>query len=351
MHNSSFLKRLLATPAPTGDEAAAAKLWRQEAQHFADRIQTDVQGNSLAILESAGPRILLAGHIDEIGVMIHHIDGDGFLFFQPIGGWDTQVLVGQRVRLIGKRGEVIGVIGKKPLHLLSNDEMTTASSYKNLWIDIGVESRFEALEYIRIGSVGVLDAPIYDMPNRRIVSRSLDNRIGAWIVLEALRTLADNRPTACVAAVATTREETTSAGAAVAAFEFNPHVALVVDTTYATDHPDVEKRQYGDVQLGRGVVLVRGSANSPLVYERLLDLAERENIPYSLQPSSRYLGSDADVIHIARNGVATGSLSIPMRYLHTPNEMIDMADVEHAIRLIVHFVASLTSPTEFIPAV
>jgi endoglucanase len=353
LQNISLLKQLLATPAPTGDETAAAKLWRQAAKSIADRIYTDVQGNSYALLQSKpdAPRVLLAGHIDEIGVMVHYIDDDGFLFFQPIGGWDTQVLVGQRVRLLGKHGDVIGVIGKKPLHLLSNDEMHTASSYRNLWIDIGVQSRHEALKHLRIGCVGVLDGPMYDMPNHRIVSRSLDNRVGAFIVLEALRRLAIQRPIANVAAVATTQEETTSGGAAVASFRFDPHVALVVDVTYATDHPDVEKRHYGNVYLGGGVVLVRGAANSPLVYDRLLSLAEQERIPYCLQPASRYLGTDADIISIARSGVATGTVAIPIRYLHTPNEMIDIADVEQAINLIVLFVSSLTSPTEFIPAV
>jgi endoglucanase len=351
LHNMAFLKQLLATPAPTGDETAAARLWRTEARKFADSISTDVHGNSVALLESNGPRILLAAHIDEIGFMVHYIDDDGYLSIQPIGGWDPQVLVGQRVRLLGRQGDVFGVIGKKPLHLMSNDDLASVSKISQLWIDLGVKSRAEAMALVRVGCVGVVDAPIYELPNGRLVSRSLDDRIGTFIILEALRQLATRRPVACVAAVATTHEETTSAGAAVAAFQFQPHISLVIDTTYTTDHPDTEKRQHGDVRLGSGPVLVRGSANSPLLYDRLLELAERERIPYTLQPSSRYLGSDADVIHIARSGVATGTVGVPLRYMHTPNEMVDLLDVEYSIRLIVAFVSSITSESEFLPEV
>jgi endoglucanase len=345
----SFLKRLLATPGPSGDEDQAARVWRNEARTFADQVYSDVLGNSFAVLEGSGPRILLAGHIDEIGLMISHIDDQGFLFFSSIGGWDAQVLVGQRVRLLGRHGEVIGVIGKKPIHLIKADERQQATKIEQMWIDIGVSSKSEASELVQVGDVGVIDAPVYELPGGRIVSRSIDNRIGAFTVLEALRSLSQNRPNACVAAVATTQEEITFGGATTAAFSFDPQVAIVVDVTFATDHPDADQRQWNTVKLGGGPVLSRGSANSGRVFRRLVDLAERESIPYNVQISPRYTGTDADAIHHVRSGIASAVISIPNRYMHSPNEMISLSDVEHAIRLITAFVHSVSSVNEFIP--
>lgn len=344
----ALLKHLLATPGPSGDEKKVAHNWRKQTRTFADQVYTDVCGNSFALLEQEGPRIMIAGHIDEIGLMISYIDSDGFLYFDRLGGWDPQVLIGQRVRLLGNQNEIIGVIGKKPIHLMTSDQRGNASKIKDLWIDIGVTSRQEAQEHISIGCVGVIDVPLYELPNQRIVSRSLDNRIGAFIVLEVLRLLAQNRPAATIAAVATTQEETSLAGATTAAFRFDPHIALIVDVTFATDHPDTSKKEDGDVRLGQGPVLSRGSANSPLIYRRLLDLATRDQIPYNLQITPRYTGTDADIIHITRRGVATGIVSIPCRYLHTPNEMIMLSDIDYAIQLIVAFIHSVQSETDFL---
>lgn len=346
----SFLKRLLGTPGPSGDEAAVARLWRDEARPFADDVYADVRGNSYAVLQGALPRVLLAGHIDEIGLMISYIDDAGFLSFAGVGGWDVQVFVGQRVRLLGLHGEVIGVIGKRPIHLLEDEERKQVGKIKDLWIDIGVKSRAEAVALLSIGSVGVIDAPVYDFPNERVVSRSIDNRVGAFTVLEALRLLSQDRPVATVAAVATSHEETSLAGARTAAFRYDPQVALVVDVTYATDHPDSDKKQYGDVRLGGGPVLSRGAANSPLVYQTLVETAQRAGIAYQVQITPRYTGTDADEMHSARGGVATAVVSIPNRYMHSPNEMVELGDLAQAARLLAAFVRSLTSDTTFIPS-
>jgi endoglucanase len=348
-HSLQFLKQLLTTPGPSGDEAAVARLWRAEAESFADQVTADVRGSSFAVLQGGAPRVLLAGHIDEIGLMVSYIDEEGFLWFSTIGGWDPQVLVGQRVRLLGRQGEVLGVIGKKPIHLLEGDEKQKVSKIKDMWIDIGVRSRIEAVELVRVGTVGVLDAPVYDFPNGRIVSRSIDDRVGAFTVLEALRLLKDDRPLATVAAVATSQEEITFAGAQTAAFSFDPQVAIAVDVTFATDHPSIEKKEYGDVRLGGGPVLSRGAANSPVVFDMLVAVAEREGIPYSVQINPRDTGTDADVIHMARSGVATGVISIPNRYMHSPNEMVELVDLENVARLIAAFVRSLTPEMDFIP--
>jgi endoglucanase len=353
-HSITFLKRLLSTPGPSGDEAAAARVWRDEAKTFADDVTADVRGNSYALLKGGEPRVLLAGHIDEIGLMVTHIDSDGFLWFAPVGGWDAQVLVGQRIRLLGKQGEVIGVIGKKAIHLMKPGDRDNASKIEDLWIDIGAKTQDEARQHVRVGTVGVIDAPVYDFPNDRIVSRSLDNRIGAFTVLEALRLLSlskdmQDRPTATVAAVATTQEETSFAGAYTSAYSFEPQAAIAVDVTHATDHPEANKRRSGDVTLGGGPALSRGSANSALMFDALLHIAEREAIPFSVEANPRHTGTDADAIHLTRGGVATAVISIPNRYMHSPNEMIQLSDVENAAKLIAAFVRSLTADTSFVP--
>ncbi len=342
-----FLKQLLNAPGPSSQEVAPARVWRDEAATFADDVLTDVRGNSFAVLKGGAVRVLLAGHIDEIGLIVSYIDDDGFLSFAGIGGWDAQVLVGQRIRLLGKMGDVIGVIGKKPIHLMKKDEGT--STIEDLWIDIGVTSRAAALEVVRIGTVGVIDAAMYELPNGRIVSRSVDNRIGAYTVLEALRLLSQNRPVATVAAVATAQEEITFAGAHTAAFSFEPDAAIVVDVTHATDYPTANKKQAGEAKLGGGPAIAAGSVNSTVVHQRLLDLAETEGIPYTVKVNAARSGTDGDVMQFARGGVALGVVSIPNRYMHSPNEMIQMSDVEQAARLIAAFVRSLTADTDFIP--
>lgn len=351
MQDSSvtFLKELLVIPSPSSEEAAAARFWRAEAEQFADKVYADVRGNSFAVLNGGAPRVMLAGHIDEIGLMVSYIDDEGFLFFSGIGGWDSQVLVGQRIRLIGHNGPVIGVIGKKAIHLMKGDERDRVSKIDDLWIDIGAKNRAEANEHIRVGAVGVIDGPVYALPNDRLVSHGIDNRIGAFTVLEALRLLAKDRPHATVAAVATSQEEITFAGAYTAAYGFEPQVAIVVDVTHATDSPNSDKRQGGDVKLGGGPVLDRGSAVSPLVLDMLIATAEREQIPYTVTISPRATGTDADAINLTRSGVACGLVSIPNRYMHSPSEMIALADVDYAARLIAAFVRSLDAATSFVP--
>jgi endoglucanase len=351
MNDSSvaFFKRLLATPGAAPDEAAAARIWRDEAAGFADRTWGDVRGNAFAALDGGAPRVLLAGHIDEIGVMISHIDDDGFLSFAGVGGWDSQVLVGQRIRLKGRQGDVIGVIGKKPIHLMRAAEREKVSTIEDLWIDIGAISKAEASERVRIGATGVIDASVYAFPNDRIVSRSVDNRVGAFTVLEALRLLAQERPRASVAAIASAQEEITLGGAQVGAFSYDPQVAIAVDVTFATDYPGANKKQQGEVKLGGGPVISRGSSGSPVLFEMLVDLAEREGIPYSLQINPGYTGTDADSIHTVRGGIASAVISIPNRYMHSPNEMIQLSDVAHSARLIAAFVRSIDETTSFIP--
>jgi endoglucanase len=348
-----FLKRLLDSPGPSGFETEAARVWRAEAEQIADRVDCDVSGNSIAVLNGDGaPRVMLAGHIDEIGVMVTHVDEQGYLYFEGIGGWDPQVLVGQRIRLLAKSGPVLGVVGRKPIHLMKTEEKEKASKLTDLWIDVGAKDRDAvATRGLRVGDPGVIDARLLELGDGLIASRSIDNRIGAFIVLEALRLLAADRPPAMVAAVATTQEEIGYAGggARTGAYTVDPAVALVVDVTFATDAPGVEKKEVGEHKLGGGPVLTRGSAAHPVVVERLIAAAEREKIPYTIHAAPRYTSTDADAIYLSRHGVATGVLSVPNRYMHSPNEIVSLDDLGQTARLIAAFVRDLGADADLIP--
>ena len=348
-----FLKRLLDTPGPSGFETAPARVWREEVKAFADDVKADVHGNSVAALNPAGtPRLMLAGHIDEIGLQVTHIDDDGYLYFAGIGGWDSQVLVGQRVVIAGPKGPVPGVVGKQAIHLMKKEDMDKVSKITDLWIDVGAANRAEALERVRVGDPAVLDADVQELPNGRIVSRSIDNRIGAYVVAEVLRLLAKDRPKhAAVFAVATTREEIpwTGGGARTSAVGLDPQVALVVDVTHATDYPGAEKKRAGEHKLGGGPVLARGSSVSPVVFELLVQCAEREQIPYSVQAAPHDTATDADAIYNALRGIPTGLVSVPNRYMHSPNEMVALEDLERAARLLAAFARRLDPKVNFIP--
>jgi putative aminopeptidase FrvX len=348
-----FLKRLLDTPGPSGFEQAAARVWRTEAEQFADRVTSDVLGNSIAMLDgNGGPRVMLAGHIDEIGVMITHIDDDGILYIDGIGGWDAQVLVGQRVRLLTRKGDVLGVVGKKPIHLMKHEEREKASKLADLWLDIGLRGRDTVLERgVRVGDPGVVDSQLVELGDDVIVSRAVDNRIGAFVALEAIRLLSKKRPKATVAAVATIQEEIgfyTGGGAATSAFKIEPDVAIVIDVTFATDAPGIEKKEVGEHKLGGGPVLTRGSASHPLVFERLAEVAEKESIPFTITAAPKYTSTDADGIFFSRAGVATALVSVPNRYMHSPNEMVSLADLDATARLVAAFCRDLEHDGEFI---
>lgn len=347
--STAFLKRLLDTPGPSGYETAPAGVWREEAQRFA-RLRVDVHGNSMATVNPDGaPVIMLAGHIDEIGVIVQHIDEDGYAYIAGIGGWDPQVLVGQRIRFLGQQGDVHGVVGKKAIHLMKPEDREKASKLTDLWVDIGASSRTEAAERLSVGDAGVIESRALDLPNRRIVSRSIDDRIGAFVVLEALRRYADRPGAAQVVAAATTQEEIAwhGGGARVCANCIGAQMAIVVDVTFATDHPGVEKKEHGEHALGSGPVLTRGSIISPVVFRLLRGTAEEMKLPYTIQAAGRDTGTDADAIHIAREGIATGLVSVPNRYMHSPNEMVSLDDLDRAADLIAETCRRVTAETDF----
>ena len=348
----SFLKRLLDSPGPSSYEVLPARVWREEASQFADRVEADVSGNSFATLNpDASPRVMLAGHIDEIGVMVTYVDEDGYLSFDAIGGWDHQVFVGQRVELLGPGGPVPGVIGKRAIHLMEKGDREKVSRVEDLWIDIGARNRAEAGARVRIGDAGVLASVVAEFPNGRLVSRSLDNRVGAFVVLETLRLLARDRPGARVTAAATTREEigSTGGGARTGAAVLEADIAIVVDVTHATDYPGIEKRRHGEYRLGGGPVLTRGAGMNPALVALLGETAERDGIAHTLEAAPRTTSTDADNIFTSRRGIATALVSVPLRYMHSPNEMVSLEDLELTARLLAATVRRISTGTDFVP--
>ena len=350
----SFLERLLDSAGPSAFESEPARIWRAEAETFAESVTTDLTGNTMAVLNLDGrPRVMMAGHIDEIGLQITHIDEDGFVFFGEIGGWDPQVIVGQRVRILGCSGDVRGVVGKKAIHLQKPDERKKVSEISDLWVDLGTKSRKDTLALgLRVGDPMVIDADMVCLAGDRIASRAIDNRIGAYVVLETLRILSESPPVSSAVAVATVQEEiggSGGGGARSSAFALEPDVALVVDVTFSTDVPDINKKEVGEHELGGGPVLSRGSAAHPVVYDRLVEVAEAEKIPYTIQAAPRATRTDADSIYLTRSGVPTGLVSVPNRYMHSPNEIVSLSDLEWTSRLLAAFVSSLDSETDFTP--
>lgn len=349
----SFLERLLNAAGPSGFEARPARVWRDEATGFATDVTADVNGNSYATVNRGGsPRVMLAGHIDEIGLQVTHLDEKGFLFVGEIGGWDPQVLVGQHVTLLTRSGDVPGVIGKKAIHLMTADEREKASKTKELWVDVGASSREEVTELgIRVGDPIVLSQGVVRLAGGRIASRAIDNRIGAFVVLEALRLLAEDVPVAEATAVATSQEEIgySGGGARTSAYTLEPDVAIVVDVTFSTDVPDIEKKELGEHSLGGGPVLSRGSASHNEVFEMLDRVAEQEGIPHTIQAAPRSTRTDADAIYLTRKGVPTGLVSVPNRYMHSPSEVVAIDDLRNTARLIAAFIRELRPDTDFTP--
>ncbi len=335
-----LLDQLLRTGAPSGYEAPAAAVWR-DAASFAE-LTTDGLGSSIATVGESAPRLAVVGHIDEIGLVLTHIDEKGFLYFAPIGGWDPQILVGQRVEVRGKDGLVPGVVGRKPIHLLEPDQRKKVVELKGLHIDIGAADRDEAAGLVGVGDPVVIAAEPVRLAGDRLISRSMDNRLGAYVALEALRRCDERKSLkGSFSAIAAVQEEIGLFGARTSVFEVRPDLALAVDVTHATDAPGVDEKEIGSHPLGSGPAIGRGSTLSPKVHELLVKTAEEAGIEYSVSASGRGTSTDADVIQISRSGIPTGLVSIPLRYMHSPVELVDLGDVEATIELIAAFAAKL----------
>jgi putative aminopeptidase FrvX len=345
-----LLRTLLTAPGPSGYETAAAAAWRDAAAEFAE-VTVDDLGSSVARVKgtAGGPLLAIVGHIDEIGVHVTHIDDDGFLRFGGVGGWDPIILVGQRVELLTREGPLPGVIGKKPIHLMKDEDRKRVPELKDLHIDVGATNGDDARARVRIGDVAVIAGEPVELAGGHVVSRALDNRIGCYVALEAARLVAAaGGAPGDVAAVAAVQEEITFAGSRTTAFSLDPDVAIAVDVTFATDQPGVELGELTKHPLGSGPSIMRGSTIHPRVFELLHETAEAEGIPFTVASSARYTGTDADAIHLTRAGIPTALVSVPLRYMHSPVEMARIDDVESTARLIAAFAQRLSAETSFV---
>jgi putative aminopeptidase FrvX len=345
-----LLTRLLTATGPSGQESDPARVWREGCAPFASEVGSDNVGSSFARVAgtSDGPTLAIVGHIDEIGVHVSHIDDEGFLRFVGVGGWDAQILVGQRLVLDTGDGPVTGVVGKKPIHLLREEDRSKVADIRDMHIDIGARDGKQAHGLVRIGDVAVIDAQPLELPNGRLSSRALDNRLGSFVALEAARLIAQAGGAQWeIAAVAAAQEETTFGGSRTSAFALEPDAAIVVDVTHATDAPGIDVKGAGKHELGSGPVITRGSTLNDKVFELLFAAGEAEKIPFTVEASGRATGTDADAVHISRGGVPTGLVSIPIRYMHSPVELVQLDDVHASARLIAAAALSLTRESSF----
>ncbi len=348
----TFFKELLATPSPSGFEAPIQQVVRQYMADFADEITTDVHGNVMVRANPAGTmRVMLAGHCDQIGMLVKHIDDQGYIYAQTIGGWDPQQLIGQRMVIWTAGGPVAAVIARKPIHLLTEEERKQVTKLQDLWLDMGAKDKAEAQAAVRIGDPVTLKLGFQEMRNGLANAPAMDNKAGVWVVMEALRRASSAGLTCSLHAVSTVQEEIGLRGAQTSAFGIEPHVGIAVDVTHATDCPTIDKRQEGDVRLGAGPVIYRGPNMNPGVTEQLIQTAERKSIPFQLSSSGRATPNDANPIQISRAGVATGLVAIPNRYMHSAVETISLDDLDRAADLLAEFASSLTGREDFRPAV
>jgi endoglucanase len=345
-----FLRRLLTAAGPSGHETDPARVWREGCSAFTQDVGADHLGSSFARVPGTGggPTLAVVGHIDEIGLHVSHIDDDGYLRFGQVGGWDPVVLIGQRVRVHTRAGAIAGVIARKPIHLIEEDDRKRVPELKHLHIDVGAKDGDEARGIVRIGDVAVIDVAPLELRHDRVVSRAIDNRVGCFVAAEAARLLAggDGVP-GDVIALAVVQEETTFAGSRTSAFAHEPALAIVVDVTFATDQPGIELGPITKHALGSGPVIARGTTLHPLVFELLHEAGEAEGIPFTVDSLGKGTGTDADAIHLSRAGVPTGLVSVPCRYMHSPVEMVALHDLDAAARLIAAFARRLAPGISF----
>lgn len=345
-----FLKKLLATPGVSGYEQQVQQVVRDYIRPFAHDVRTDLHGNVVAVVNPDAPvRVMLAGHADQIGLIVAHIDENGFLFVQTIGGWDPQQLVGQRMTVWTQAGPVNGVIARKPIHLLDEAERKQVVKTKELWIDIGAADREEAASCVAIGDSVTLQMGIQDLKNNLVNGPAIDNRVGVWVVMEALRRAADRGINCGLYAVSTVQEEIGLRGARTAAYGIDPQIGIAVDVTHATDCPTIDPRQLGDIRVGAGPVIVRGPNINPEVSRRLRALAGEHELPTQLSALGRAAPNDSNAIQVNRQGVAAGIVAIPNRYMHSAVETVSLDDLDHAAQLLALFAHVTADAESFIP--
>lgn len=353
MEHIDFLKQIVETPSPTGYEEPVAELVREFAAELADEIATDTMGSVRATLSGAEqgvPSCMLAAHMDEVGLMVTYVSPEGFLSVASIGGVDAAILPGLRVDVHTATGTLRGVVGRKPIHLIEADERKNVTPLSDLVIDLGM-SADDVKKQVRVGDPITYGVGFEEFGDGMAVSRGFDDKVGVWVGLRVMEELAADKPAGSYTFVATVQEEIGTRGAMTSAFGVNPDVALAFDVTHATDYPGISKTKYGEITCKKGPVIARGPNINPVVFDRLVAAAEAEGIPYQLEAEPAATGTDARAIQVARAGIPTGLISVPLRYMHTSTEVVALEDLENTVKLITRFVRDLDEYACFVPGI
>lgn len=353
-----FLQELSQAPSPSGFEQPVQRIIRRELTDVADNIETDVMGNVIASLDGSGsvdrPRVMLAGHCDEIGFMVKYVDDNGFIYFAPIGGVDPHLVPGQRVNIHTANGTVLGVMGKKPIHLMDPKDRETVVKFKDQFIDIGCTSSDEVLALVNIGDPITFVPSLQRLQGDLVTSRAFDDKMGAFVITRVLQEVAqrvgkaENLPVDLFS-VTTVQEEVGLRGASASVYGVNPDVGIAVDVGFASDFPGVNKKEVGDLGVGKGPIIARGANINPVLFQLLIDTAAAEEIPYQVVGMPRATGTDANVMQLSRGGVAAALVSVPLRYMHSPVEVLSLSDLEHTINLLTAVIYKIENKAMFIP--
>ncbi len=345
-----FLKRVVDAPGPSGYEQPVQRVFRERVASYVANVRTDVLGNVYATVNPDGsPRVMLAGHADEIGFQVRYISEEGMLYFGSIGGQDVVVTVGQRVLVHTATGTIHGVLGRKAIHLLDAEDRTKMPKMDDLWIDIGAKDKADAETAVAIGDCVTYQHELSRLRGELCVARSFDDKMGVFVVGEALRILAGTTIKAAVVGVSTVQEEIGLRGGHTSAYEANPQVGIAIDVGHSTDYPGGDKKKVGDTKLGGGPIITRGANINPAVFDLLIKTAREMNIPHQIQASPGGTGTDANVMQLTRSGIAVGLVGVPLRYMHTPNEIMNLDDIENAARLIAGFCQRVTPEIDWTP--
>jgi endoglucanase len=322
---------------PSGSEELVTDLFLHMMSQFVDEVYTDVNGNCIAHKKGSGQKIMLMAHADEIGLMISYIDDRGFLYFKEIGGIDTNLLPGQRVNIMGKQGSITGVIGKKPIHLQEKSENNKTLNPEDLWIDIAAKDKSDAESKVQIGSMATFQGTPIQLNGTLLLSKSLDDKIGLAVLMGLAQNLRSQLLDKDIYMVASIQEELGARGAQMVTEAILPDIGIAIDVTHATDYPTMSPAKDGDISLGKGVVIPLGPNMSKGINQTLINLAKTNDIPYQIEAISRPTGTDAREIQVASTGIQTGLISIPCRYMHTPSEVVSLADADSAIALLTAY--------------
>lgn len=345
-----FLQDMIAAPSPSGFEQPVQRVVRARMEEFADEVSTDVHGNVVCVKNPDHEfRVMLAGHCDQIGFIVRHINDDGYIYVSAIGGIDAGIVPGSRVLIHGENGPVPGVFGRKAVHLMKKEERGKKADLDKLFIDIGAEDREAAEKLVSVADPVTFDAPFQELDRDLVAAAGFDDKMGTFVCMEALRILADRDMDCGLYAVSTVQEEIGLRGARTSAYGIDPAAGIAVDVTHASDYPGCDKTKQGDIKIGGGPVIARGANINPVVGELLQETADEKGISVHIAAAARGTGTDANVIQLTRSGVATGLVSVPNRYMHTPVEIISLSDLENAAKLVAETVAALDSEMDFTP--